>query len=132
MKHTDFFDFLEYKTLEKPLPCNCENCMEKIRNWEKERERIEKYEGDFHFQKGEKMILEKVKKRFFPLKAAITFGFSLILIFGLFALSNIKKTNKIRNFDSEYSKIMDIYQRPDLGDLEACSIIFENNNKEDL
>lgn len=132
MKHIDFLDFLEFKTIEKPLPCTCENCLEKIKKWEMERGKVKNIEN-FSFQKQEKYLLEKLGKRTFPFKMVLAFGFSFILILGFFAFTNIIRDKKTINFDLEYAKIMEVYQRPDLGDLEACSIIFElENNKEDL
>ncbi|MEJ5167508.1 MAG: hypothetical protein WHV67_10840 [Thermoanaerobaculia bacterium] len=129
MKHIDFFNYLELKTLGKELPCNCDICLEKIKKWERDRENFKNFE-DFNFQKQERYLLEKIRRKVFPFKMVFAFGFTLILIFGFFALSSIK-SKKIENFELEYSKIMEVYQRPDLGDLEACSIIFEVNNKEE-
>lgn len=129
MKHIDFFNYLEFKTLGKALPCNCDTCMEKIKKWERDRENYKNLE-DFNFQKQEKNLLGKIEKKVFPFKMAFAFGFTLILIFGFFTFTSIK-SRKIKNFEMEYSKIMEVYQRPDLGELEACSIIFENNLKEE-
>jgi len=133
MKHINFDDYLDYKLMEEPLPCSCDSCQKKIKLWEEEREKFKNFEGNLFFKKQEKMILEKLGGKFFNLKPVIAFAFSLILIFGILIFSNIKKPNKIENFDLEYSKLQAFYEKPVLGDLEACSIFFENNlEKEDI
>ncbi len=133
MKHTNFNDYLNYKLLEEPLPCSCEDCLKKIKLWEEEREKYKNFEGNLFFKKQKKAILEKLRGKFFPYKPVIAFAFSLLVLFGIIIFSNVKKSNNMDNFDLEYSKLKAFYEKPVLGDLEACSIIFENNlEKEDI
>lgn len=134
MKHINFIDYLNFKLIEEPLPCNCENCVQLLKKWEDERLKISNFENEIILKNGEKALFKKFEKKDFLLKPIIAFGFSLILLFGFLSLSYIKKSNKIKDYDKEYLKIMEIYDSPALGDLEACSIIFNdfNNEKEDL
>lgn len=130
MKHINFNDYLNFKTLNITLPCNCKECLEKISIWEKEREKIVNFEEKVIFKRQEKKLIEKIEKKVFPYKTILAFGFTLILLTGFLYLINIQKKNKIENYDLEYSKIQEIYENPPLGDLEACSIIFEGSNNE--
>lgn len=134
MKHINFIDYLNFKLMDKKLLCNCQECMELLKKWEDERLKISNFENEIMLKNGEKALLKKFEKKSFLLKPIIVFGFSLMLLFGFFSLNYIKKSNKIKDYDKEYLKIMQIYQSPALGDLEACSIIFKdyNNKKEDL
>ena len=131
MRHIDFNDYLNYKLLEEPLSCNCEDCLKKFKIWEEEREKFKNFESDFFFKKQENIIFKRLRKNLFPYKPIFAFAFSLIIIFGFFFFLNLNKSSKIENFDLEYSKLSAFYEKPVLGDLEACSIIFEANSEEE-
>lgn len=131
MKHINFKDYLNYKLLEEPLPCSCEDCLKKIEFWEEEREKYKNFEGNLFFKKQEIILSKKLKSKFFPYKPVIAFAFSLLIIFGVIIFSNFKKSNNVDRFDLEYLKLKAFYEKPVLGDLEACSIIFENNFEEE-
>lgn len=134
MKHINFIDYLNFKLIDEKLPCNCEKCMELVKKWEDERLKISNFENEIILKNGGDALLKKIEKKNFLFKPIIAFGFSLILLIGFFSLTYIKKSNKIKDYDKEYLKVMEIYESPVLGDLEACSIIFKdfNNKKEDL
>lgn len=134
MKHINFIDYLNFKLMDKKLSCNCQECMELLKKWESERLKISNFENEILLKNQQKILLKKFEKKSFLLKPIFAFGFSLILLFGFFSFNYIKKSSKIKDYDKEYLKVMEIYERPALGDLEACSIIFNdfNNEKEDL
>ncbi len=136
MAHINFEDYLNFKIFNEPLNCNCEVCQEKFENWEREREILNEEISlkENFWKKQESIIYKKLEKKVFSYKRVLTLAISLIIILGFIISGNLIKSKKIMDYDKEYAKYVEILREPQLGDLEACSIIFleDENLKEGI
>lgn len=124
MKHIEFYDYLKNKILNEDLKCKCENCLEKYENWERERKINFDMAFDELLKLQEKKIKKKISKGNLPLKFAFSIGFFLLIFFGFFGFIKYKNDLKFYRYEKEYKKVIEFYEKPVLGELEALSIIF--------
>ncbi len=136
MAHINYEDYLNFKIFNKPLNCNCEVCKEKFENWERERKILGKEVSlkENFWKRQESIIYKKLEKGGFFYKKALVLTFSIIVFLGFIISGNLIKSKKTMDYDKEYARFVEILSEPQLGDLEACSIIFleDENIKEDI
>jgi len=135
MSHLKQYDYIAHILNGTPLPCSCEECARRMERWTCVRAfpaaQSEEMPPGF-WARQEAAIAERLVLRAIPIRRwAVAFSaVAFILALGVFLFIRPSREARWKNIETQYDALQTSLDRPDLGDLEACSLVL--NEPSDL